>query len=340
MLALAVARVCLGPTFDSGAASDSWRPLAGAARLAAVLVSPLLVAALAGFETGRINSPFVFSADLANLVVPTRLTLVGGDLLHPISDRFRGNLAEDGAYLGLPLLAALRCSRRARRGRARAAGSPRSASPSRSSARSGRSCASRASRWRRCPGCRSPTCRRSRTSCRCASSPTPRSLPGSASRSYLARRASARARRARAARARRAVPGARRRHLARSGADSRGRARRRRVAHPPPRRGRARPARSAASATGCSGRPRRASASGRPGGYLRPDPPPTYAHDPAVEALRAGTTPQQRRLPRVPASQRRAGDPRRPGLPARLRGTLDPLGITPERVEGLLVYRL
>ena len=67
-------------------------------------MSPLLVAALAGFETGRINSPFVFSADLANLVIPTRLTLVGGDLLHPISDRFRGNLAEDGAYLGLPLL--------------------------------------------------------------------------------------------------------------------------------------------------------------------------------------------------------------------------------------------
>ena len=43
-----------------------------------MLVSPLVIAALAGFQTGRINSPFVFSADLANLVVPTKLTLAGG----------------------------------------------------------------------------------------------------------------------------------------------------------------------------------------------------------------------------------------------------------------------
>ena len=38
-----------------------------------MLASPLVVAALAGFETTRINSPNQFSADLVNLVVPTRL---------------------------------------------------------------------------------------------------------------------------------------------------------------------------------------------------------------------------------------------------------------------------
>jgi hypothetical protein len=73
--------------------------------LCALLVSPYLVEAALHLQTGAINSPFTFSADLANLVVPTRLTLAGGQLAGPLSDRFRGNLAENGAYLGLPLLA-------------------------------------------------------------------------------------------------------------------------------------------------------------------------------------------------------------------------------------------
>ena len=104
LLALVIARLSIGPSLDP-AVRSLWRPLALASGLALVLVSPLVVAALAGFQTGRINSPFVFSADLANLVIPTRLTLAGGHLFHPVSDRFRGNIAEDGAYLGLPLLA-------------------------------------------------------------------------------------------------------------------------------------------------------------------------------------------------------------------------------------------
>lgn len=103
VLAVVIARLSIGPSFDA-ALRALWRPLARASAFALVLVSPLVIAALAGFQTGRINSPFVFSADLANLVIPTRLTFAGGHLLHPISGRFRGNIAEDGAYLGLPLL--------------------------------------------------------------------------------------------------------------------------------------------------------------------------------------------------------------------------------------------
>jgi hypothetical protein len=103
-LTLVVAWRCLGPEVVL-AARRLVRPLAYAAGGALVLVSPLVVAAIGGFETGRINSPFLFSADLGNLVVPTRLTLAGGSLLEPVSRHFRGNLAEDGAYLGLPLIA-------------------------------------------------------------------------------------------------------------------------------------------------------------------------------------------------------------------------------------------
>jgi hypothetical protein len=103
LAAVAVARASLGPSI-APAIRRLWRPLGLAGAFAAVLVSPLAIAAVAGFQTGRINSPFVFSADVANLVIPTKLTLVGGDLFAPVSDRFRGNLAENGAYLGLPLL--------------------------------------------------------------------------------------------------------------------------------------------------------------------------------------------------------------------------------------------
>ena len=48
--------------------------------------------------------PEDFSVDLANYVVPTTLTWFGGSLFAPLSARFTGNLGEQGAYLGLPVL--------------------------------------------------------------------------------------------------------------------------------------------------------------------------------------------------------------------------------------------
>jgi hypothetical protein len=100
-------RPALRETFDHGL----W-----AGGLCALVVSPFLVEAVLHLHTGSINSPFTFSADLLNLFVPTRITLVGGDLLGPLSDRFRGNVAESGAYLGLPLLVILVILWRTRRG--------------------------------------------------------------------------------------------------------------------------------------------------------------------------------------------------------------------------------
>jgi hypothetical protein len=51
--------------------------------------------------------PAMFSTDPLNLVVPTLTTLPGGALLLPLSRHFTGFTAEQGAYLGLPLLVVL-----------------------------------------------------------------------------------------------------------------------------------------------------------------------------------------------------------------------------------------
>lgn len=82
-----------------------WRPLAGAYCTAGVLTSPMLVYALLHFQRESLNEPGRFSADLLNLVVPTRLTAVNADWARQTAAWFIGNDAENGAYLGLPLLA-------------------------------------------------------------------------------------------------------------------------------------------------------------------------------------------------------------------------------------------
>jgi hypothetical protein len=80
------------------------RPLLGAYALAALLVSPLLWYAVTDFETGTVNSPKPFSADVLNLVLPTRLTSLGNGIATGVVNGFPGNDAERGAYLGLPTL--------------------------------------------------------------------------------------------------------------------------------------------------------------------------------------------------------------------------------------------
>jgi hypothetical protein len=82
-----------------------WRPLAGAYLVAAVLASPLLAYALTDFHRASLNEPRVFSADLLNLVVPTRLTAIAPGWARRTATTFLGNDAENGAYLGLPLVA-------------------------------------------------------------------------------------------------------------------------------------------------------------------------------------------------------------------------------------------
>ena len=80
-------------------------PALGAYALGGLLIAPFLYYLLSApipepFYSGLSN----FDADLANLVVPTKLTIAGGPLLGGISSRFLDNLPEQGVYLGLPTL--------------------------------------------------------------------------------------------------------------------------------------------------------------------------------------------------------------------------------------------
>jgi hypothetical protein len=74
---------------------------------AGVLVSPLLYKFAIHGPFGTLRDPATgpYQADLLNLVIPTRVTAIGGDALSSVADRFRGNLAENGSYVGIPLLA-------------------------------------------------------------------------------------------------------------------------------------------------------------------------------------------------------------------------------------------
>ena len=73
----------------------------------AVVVSPLLYYTL--FKSGTTPSayPGVYASDLANFVIPTGLTRVGRSDFQAIAQSFRGNMSEQGAFVGIPLLVAI-----------------------------------------------------------------------------------------------------------------------------------------------------------------------------------------------------------------------------------------
>jgi len=72
---------------------------------ALVLVAPLTYYALRDGDLEHTYSAVLFSADLANLVIPTPLTSLGNELFADAAGRWTGNLGENGLYVGLPLLA-------------------------------------------------------------------------------------------------------------------------------------------------------------------------------------------------------------------------------------------
>jgi hypothetical protein len=80
--------------------------LAGAYAASLLLIGPYLYFFI-GSASGVppiINSPERYSADLLNFFTPTSITALGGPLLTGITSHFSGNLAENDAYLGLPLI--------------------------------------------------------------------------------------------------------------------------------------------------------------------------------------------------------------------------------------------
>jgi hypothetical protein len=70
-------------------------------------MSPLLAYALLHLQRGAIHPPEGYPADLLNLVIPTRLTALGWSWTTSVAASFKGNSGEEGAYLGLALLAIL-----------------------------------------------------------------------------------------------------------------------------------------------------------------------------------------------------------------------------------------
>jgi hypothetical protein len=79
-------------------------PVAGAYAVAALLAAPFVAYMLSGFVPHGFWDPATYDADLLNLVVPTKLTALGGSSLESVSSRFAGADNERGLYLGLPAL--------------------------------------------------------------------------------------------------------------------------------------------------------------------------------------------------------------------------------------------
>jgi hypothetical protein len=79
------------------------------ATLTAAIVSPYLFFAFKGLSSlpAVINPPDTFSVDPVNLVVPTVAVRLGRHVFSDIAAHFTGNLGEQGAYLGLPLVLVL-----------------------------------------------------------------------------------------------------------------------------------------------------------------------------------------------------------------------------------------
>jgi len=81
--------------------------IAAAYAVAAVVASPILYYALTDLRKTGFQPPEHFVADLANVVVPTRVEAAGAGWTRSIAAHFPANNTERGAYLGVALLVLL-----------------------------------------------------------------------------------------------------------------------------------------------------------------------------------------------------------------------------------------
>jgi hypothetical protein len=80
------------------------RPLLGAIALSALIATPLVYYSITGFQSQSINTPATYDGDALNFLLPTHFIWLGGQWFFSISQHFRGNDSEAGAYLGIPTL--------------------------------------------------------------------------------------------------------------------------------------------------------------------------------------------------------------------------------------------
>jgi hypothetical protein len=90
-------------------------PLAASYAIAMILVSPYLYYLFAfGFPHDPIWSPDKFTGDLLNFFIPTETNLLGNfGFARAITQKFSGDIYENGVYLGIPLIVVLEAYRRA-----------------------------------------------------------------------------------------------------------------------------------------------------------------------------------------------------------------------------------
>ncbi len=70
----------------------------------AIVLIPYLYYVFVRTEPAPLNSALEYSSDLLNFFVPTELTWIGHVPFGSVVSHFRGNISEDGAYLGAPLV--------------------------------------------------------------------------------------------------------------------------------------------------------------------------------------------------------------------------------------------
>ena len=93
---------------DSKLGLERYQPLVeaiAALAMTAVILSPLFYYIFfKGFIRGPLNPPDRYYTDPLNYLIPTPLTALGGKFFSPISSAFSGNLSEQLAFLGAPMI--------------------------------------------------------------------------------------------------------------------------------------------------------------------------------------------------------------------------------------------
>ena len=74
--------------------------------LSLIILIPYIYYLVKGYKAvpSVLHPTDLYSVNVFNFVVPTPITQLGGQLLTGLAKHFTGNLSEDGAYIGLPLL--------------------------------------------------------------------------------------------------------------------------------------------------------------------------------------------------------------------------------------------
>ncbi|PWT85852.1 MAG: hypothetical protein C5B58_02400, partial [Acidobacteria bacterium] len=77
-----------------------------AAGVMAVVASPFLFFVFKGlgYIPRQFNSPEIYSTDLLNYLIPTKMVRLGRNIFGGVAEKFTGNIFEQGAYLCLPVI--------------------------------------------------------------------------------------------------------------------------------------------------------------------------------------------------------------------------------------------